>query len=49
MELAGHEIGTVEMVVHNLPAVNPSQIRISVYSMGASRNEVLAIILFPCF
>jgi len=34
MELAGHEIGTVEMMVHNIPAVNPSEIRSSVYSMG---------------
>ena len=34
MELAGHEIGTVERVVYNLPAVKPSQLRSSVYSMG---------------
>ena len=40
MELAGQEIGTVERVVHNLPAANPSQIRSSVYSMGSSGFHV---------
>lgn len=39
-ELAGHEIGTAERVVYNLPAVNPAQIRSSVYSMGPSGFHV---------